>query len=57
MHSARKKYFYASFGLRKKKALFPFVALTELFLITETECVYCVVRNGSSTRVQVNFRL
>jgi hypothetical protein len=30
-----------------KQRLFPYTALTDWFLITETECVHCAVRTGS----------
>ena len=34
-------------GSENKQRLFPYTALTDWFFITETDCVYCVVRTGS----------
>jgi hypothetical protein len=43
-------------GSQNKQRLFLYTALTDWFFITETECVYCVVRTGSSRIMQVSFK-
>ena len=43
---------YVLCGSENKQRLFPYTALTDWFFITETECVYCGVRNEALTRLR-----
>jgi len=43
--------------LRKKQRLFPYTTFTDWLLKPETESVYCAVRVGSLTIIQVNLSL
>jgi len=47
LRSAHTVYLCVLCGSENKQRLFPYTALTDWFFITETECVYCVVRTGS----------
>jgi len=45
-------------GSENKQRLFHCTALTDwLVFITETQSVYCAVRNGSLNKIKFNFRL
>ena len=57
LHSAHELYFILLIDLSSKQRLFHCTALTALFLITETQCVYCAVRVESSYIIDVNFRI
>jgi len=39
-------YLCVLYGSENKQRLFPYTALTDWFIITETERVYCAVRTG-----------
>ena len=42
-------------GSENKQRLFPHTTVTNWFVITDTECVYCAVRTGSLNVILVNF--
>jgi hypothetical protein len=44
-------------GSQNKQPLFPYTALTEWFYITQTECVYCAVRNKTLNIIEVKFNV
>ena len=44
----------ALYRSQNKQRLFPYTALSDWFLITEKECVYCAVRTGSLYIIHVN---
>jgi hypothetical protein len=47
LRSAHTVYLCVLYGYEYKQLLFPYTALTDWFLLTETESVYCAVRTGS----------
>jgi len=57
LRSAHTVYLCVLCGSENKQRLFPYAALTDCFLITETECVYCAVRIGSLNVIQFHIIL
>jgi hypothetical protein len=54
LRSAHTAYLWVLCGYENKQRLFPYTTLNCLVFITEMECVYCAVRNGSLYIIQVN---